>query len=108
MLRELSPNPITESDVSEAFNELDLDKDQKIDRKEFRNWYSHSLYFKERKFQHQEEEDEADIDPLVFPSEAKLGGKAAWVISAPLVYLFAYSIPSLKEPGGWRGKCWVG
>merc|ERR1711937_291257 len=59
-----------------------------------------------------EEEDEEDVDPLVWPAEGSIGVKAFWIIQAPLTYMFAYTIPPVLEPGELCGIllhkwCWV-
>merc|ERR1712196_336019 len=56
--------------------------------------------------------DDADEDPLDWPADETWYVKAMWIVSAPLTFSMAYTIPNVQQPGELFGRerkeyCWV-
>ena len=79
-----------------------------IQRDEFYAWYQTSMFWsmKNKKIEDassddlKEEEEDDEVDPLTWPSEASCAVKTMWIFSAPLAFLFAYTVPDCKDTVG--------
>lgn len=89
-----------------AMVQIDTNDDGLIQRDEFYAWYQTSMFWsmKNKKIEDassddlKEEDDE--VDPLTWPSEASCAVKTMWIFSAPLAFLFAYTVPDCKDTEG--------
>merc|ERR550537_1836686 len=81
---------------------MDTNEDGKISREEFYAWYEASEFWKLKNEDipdNDEEEDDDDVDPLVWPADADCWVKVFWVVSFPLSFLLAWTVPDMKRDG---------
>lgn len=110
-----------EKQLDVAMDDIDTNEDGLIQRAEFYKWYENSMFWALKNADIGEgisnddcsEEDDDDVDSLVWPADADCSVKAFWIISAPLNYLLAYTVPNCAqdyEVCGVHVKklCWLG
>ena len=103
IINEIGIKDMPEAEFEEALAAaeatMDTNEDGLISREEFYRWYETSEFWdrKNEKIPEATEEEEEDgPDPLVWPAGEDNFVKAFWIISFPLSFLYAYTVPDMK------------
>eukprot|EP00753_Platysulcus_tardus_P019622 PLAT7368.1.p1 GENE.PLAT7368.1~~PLAT7368.1.p1 ORF type:complete len:642 (+),score=345.70 PLAT7368.1:663-2588(+) len=95
----------TEEELKAAVDELDDNKDGTIDQDEFVAWFERSDYYEASKVKAEKDADEAEGLDLSWPDS--WGARANYILTAPLLFAFAISLPDVRRPGKKKYFLWT-
>eukprot|EP00164_Ancoracysta_twista_P001404 GFYU01001827.1.p1 GENE.GFYU01001827.1~~GFYU01001827.1.p1 ORF type:complete len:268 (-),score=112.47 GFYU01001827.1:61-864(-) len=93
LLSRLGTTP-TDEELEDAMKELDKSGDGKIEKKEFAEWFSTSLFYKKR-----EELAASQASQglnLKFPET--LSARVTYILLAPITYVLYFTLPDVRKP----------
>jgi len=122
ILQEIGVKGMSEEEFEESLTaaeaQMDMNDDGLISRDEFYKWYESSEFWTSKNQnipdEGEEEEEEDDVNSLIYPADADLWVKVFWCVSFPLAFILGWTIPDMRRDGeaycvsGWKqhSLCW--